>query len=59
MFRFYSCKFRLQKSKEKTARVVLWRQFDIANCYTLEASFHGYFNDHTRETFDFVQSKYY
>ncbi len=29
MFRFYSCKFRIDRSKEKTARVVLWRQFNI------------------------------
>ena len=49
MFRFFSCKFRIQKSKEKTARVVLWREFNIMNCFTLEASFHGYF-DKERET---------
>lgn len=48
-FRFYSCKFRVQKSKEKTARVVLWREFNITNCFTLEASFYGYF-DQSRET---------
>ena len=52
MFRFFSCKFRIQKSKEKTARVVLWREFNIMNCFTLEASFHGYF-DKERETKDF------
>ena len=39
MFRFYSCRFRIEKSKEKTARVVLWREFNILNCFTLEASF--------------------
>jgi cytosolic carboxypeptidase protein 2/3 len=43
MFRFYSCKFRIQKSKLKAARVVLWKEFNIMNCFTLEASFHGYF----------------
>ena len=42
MFRFYSCKFRIQKSKLKAARVVLWKEFNIMNCFTLEASFHGY-----------------
>jgi hypothetical protein len=52
MFRFFSCKFRIQRSKEKTARVVLWREFNIMNCFTLEASFHGYF-DKERETKDF------
>ena len=49
MFRFYSCKFRIQKSKLKAARVVLWREFGIMNCFTLEASFHGYI-DHERRT---------
>ena len=44
MFRFYACKFRIEKSKEKTARVVLWREFNILNCFTLEASFQGYFD---------------
>ncbi|CDW76600.1 UNKNOWN [Stylonychia lemnae] len=44
MFRFYSCKFRIQKSKLKAARVVLWKEFGIMNCFTLEASFHGYIN---------------
>lgn len=43
MFRFYSCKFRIQKSKLKAARVVLWKEFNIMNCFTLEASFHAYF----------------
>lgn len=42
MFRFYSCKFRIQKSKLKAARVVLFKEFNIMNCFTLEASFHGY-----------------
>ena len=55
MFRFYSCKFRIQRSKERTARVVLWREFNIMNCYTLEASFHGFF-DRERETTEFQHS---
>ena len=42
MFRFYSCKFRIEKSKVKTARVVLFREYGIMNCFTLEASFHGF-----------------
>jgi hypothetical protein len=41
-FRLPSCKFRIQKSKLKAARVVLFREFNIMNCFTLEASFHGY-----------------
>lgn len=57
MFRFFSCKFRVQRSKEKTARVVIWRQFNVMNCFTLEASFHGFFNKN-RETKDFMTSHF-
>lgn len=57
MFRYFSCKFRIQPSKERTARVVLWREFNIMNCFTLEASLHGFF-DHTRETRDFITSHF-
>ena len=39
MFRFFSCKFRVTRIKEKTARVVLWKEFNIMNCFTLESSF--------------------
>lgn len=52
-FRFFSCKFRIERSKEKAARIVLWREFDIMNCFTLEASFHGYLNEE-RETVEFT-----
>jgi cytosolic carboxypeptidase protein 2/3 len=44
-FRFFSCKFRIERSKEKAARIVLWREYDIMNCFTFEASFHGYLNE--------------
>jgi hypothetical protein len=48
MFRFFSCKFRIEKSKLKAARVVLWKEFRIMNCFTLESSFHGYFDKSRR-----------
>lgn len=51
MFRFYSCKFRIQKSKLKAARVVLWKEFGIMNCFTLEASFHGFINKDRQTVF--------
>lgn len=51
-FRYFSCKFRIEKSKEKAARIVLWREFNIMNCFTFEASFHGHFNAE-RETEEF------
>lgn len=40
-FRYFSCKFRIERSKEKAARIVLWREFQIMNCFTFEASFFG------------------
>ena len=49
MFRFFSCKFKIEKSKLKAARVVLFKEFGIMNCFTLEASFHG-FMDKDRTT---------
>ncbi|XP_065158506.1 cytosolic carboxypeptidase Nna1 [Atheta coriaria] len=39
-FSFQSCKFRVQKCKEGTGRVVMW-MMGIANSFTLEASFAG------------------
>ncbi|KAJ0069335.1 hypothetical protein NL108_004198, partial [Boleophthalmus pectinirostris] len=39
-FSFKSCKFRVQKSKEGTGRIVMWR-LGIRNSYTLEATFGG------------------
>lgn len=48
MFRFFSCKF-IEKSKLRAARVVLFKEFGIMNCFTLEASFHG-FMDKDRTT---------
>jgi len=52
-FRFFSCKFRIERSKEKAARIVLWREFNIMNCFTFEASFHGALNDE-RQTEEFT-----
>jgi cytosolic carboxypeptidase protein 2/3 len=51
-FRFFSCKFRIERSKEKAARIVLWREFNIMNCFTFEASFYGALND-DRQTEEF------
>ncbi|UJR35501.1 hypothetical protein I4U23_028255 [Adineta vaga] len=39
-FSYYSCKFKVQKSKEGTGRVVMW-SMGIMNSYTLEATFCG------------------
>ena len=45
------------RQKEKTARVVMHREFGLVNCYTLESSFHGFF-DNNRNNFDFVMEHY-
>jgi hypothetical protein len=44
MFRYYSCKFRNEKSKQKAARLVIWKEYNLMNSFTLETSFHGYLN---------------
>jgi hypothetical protein len=40
-FSFADCSFAVQKSKEATARVVVWKEMGIQNSFTLEASFCG------------------
>ncbi|XP_043728864.1 cytosolic carboxypeptidase 3 isoform X2 [Cervus elaphus] len=40
MFSFSSCKFNIQKSKEGTGRVVMWKM-GIRNSFTMEATFCG------------------
>jgi len=40
-FSFSDCSFKVQRCKETTGRVVVWRECGIANSYTLEASFAG------------------
>ena len=45
MFRFFSCKFKLEKSKMKTARIVMFKEFGIMNSFTVESSMHGYMCD--------------
>ncbi|KAI4874961.1 hypothetical protein NFI96_032975, partial [Prochilodus magdalenae] len=39
-FSFRSCKFKMQKSKEGTSRIVMWR-LGIRNSYTMESTFGG------------------
>ena len=41
MFGFEDCSFVVQKSKESTGRVVMWKEFQLVNSFTLEASFLG------------------
>ena len=41
MFGFEDCNFAVQKSRESTARIVMWKEFQLVNSFTLEASFLG------------------
>jgi len=35
----------------------MWREFNITNCFTFEASFHGHF-DHLNNNFEFTCAQY-
>lgn len=39
-FSFESCKFKVQRNKEGTGRIVVW-MLGVTNSYTMEASFGG------------------
>ena len=41
LFSFNDCEFGMQKSKESTARIVIYKEFGIVNTYTIESSFCG------------------
>lgn len=41
IYSFSGCSFRIEKGKESTGRVVVFREFNIMNSFTLECSFHG------------------
>ena len=42
-FSYKSSRFQMEKSRESTARIVLFKKFQIVNSYMSEASFFGYF----------------
>lgn len=54
MFRYYSCKFKMDKFKEGCARLALWKEFNLDNSYTIEISALGYLNAE-RETIPFTE----
>ena len=41
MFSFKESSFAIEKEKESTGRIVVFREMEVANSYTLEASFYG------------------
>ncbi|KAJ3321687.1 Cytosolic carboxypeptidase 3 [Boothiomyces sp. JEL0866] len=52
VFSFKRCQFQLQKKKEGTARIVMFKEFGILNSFTLEASFCGSI-DNDKDNFHF------
>jgi cytosolic carboxypeptidase protein 2/3 len=42
VFDINSCKFKVEKSKMGTARVVVWKDYEVTNSFTLENSFYGF-----------------
>lgn len=42
VFDLTSCRFKVEKGKLGTGRVVVWREFEVTNSFTLENSFHGF-----------------
>jgi Zn-finger protein len=57
MFRYKACKFREEKEKLSAARLVIAREFNIVNSFTIEASFHG-FIDKERKIIEFTTELY-
>ena len=57
MFRYYGCRFRYDKSKKKSARLVIASEFNVMNSLTIEASFYAYVNQN-RETIE-MKKPYY
>ena len=52
IFRYHSSRFVVDKGKNSTARVVMWKELGIVNAFTLETSYFGFINDE-RETVAF------
>lgn len=40
-FNYSFCSFAVEKSKEATARVVVWRELGVARSYTMESTYCG------------------
>ena len=41
LFSIKECRFKIERCKEQTGRVVIFREFNIMNSFTLECSFFG------------------
>eukprot|EP01022_Parablepharisma_sp_SALTPOND_P007512 TRINITY_DN1310_c0_g1_i1.p1 TRINITY_DN1310_c0_g1~~TRINITY_DN1310_c0_g1_i1.p1 ORF type:complete len:872 (-),score=51.69 TRINITY_DN1310_c0_g1_i1:1512-3938(-) len=41
-FDYHECSFKVENDKVNTARVIIWKEFKVANSFTLESSMYGY-----------------
>ena len=41
VFSYDDCRFRMEKCKESTARIVVFKEFGVMNSFTLESTFYG------------------
>ncbi len=39
---YHQCRFKVESAKMSTARVIVWREFKVANSFTLESSMYAY-----------------
>lgn len=42
LFSYSDCKFVVETDKQRTARVVIWKELNVTNSFTLESSCYGY-----------------
>lgn len=49
IFSFPDCKFANEKDKESTARIVMFKEYQILNSYTLESTFYAPYNPKTQK----------
>jgi len=57
LFDYKECRFGIGSSKHRTARVIVWKEFEVTNSFTFESSFHGY--TYGNEVIPFTIKDYY
>jgi hypothetical protein len=55
-FSIKDCKFKVEKGKLGTGRVVVWKEFGVTNSFTLENSFYGY--THGEDVLEFSSDEF-
>lgn len=58
MFRYYACIFKITAQKRNTARSIIFNQFEIVNCFTIEASNGSYYVHSEHATHDFIAEEW-